>query len=638
MGAIWGMTLQALPDVLTGCKIFPIQPGTKDPATKHGWHEASDDPDQIAAWQKVNPDFNWAVATGLSGLFVIDVDPNGLDYWTKLLERDPAIKQAVDVAYQVRTPRGGLHVYFKGEGPSTASRIADGIDTRGGIRRDGKIVSGGYVLLPGSRTSAGSYSALPGGEIRSLPAVVSGIIPARQKTDTLGLARNPEHDQPRNVTWAIDLLQGYVSSGRVSVEGRGGNNVAFQVAASILDKAISPAMCFDLLWEHWNPHCTPSWDDWELEGLIRNAAAYGEDASSGVKGFLANSDAFANFAGMDVAELTEARAERSDRNRLMWLHEYADNVGNPEWLIPGVLPAQGTGMIYGDSGSYKSFVALDMALCLSYGIAGQWGAPPVKNDVMFFAGEGPIATAKKRWPAWREHNNIAKINDHRMIFKDRVPFYSNTQEWEDIKEDLGNLKAKPSLIIIDTMSRLITGMDENSTKDATLITNFLEQLARYYECFVLCVHHTGKDQSKGARGSSVFFANLDVAISTRKVQNGMEFRVKKQKDADVDDATRYFQVKESADSIVLQQTSNALPEISKSNGTSRYDWATIEGMVRVLTDMGGTASHGVVAQTIAGAHGLDVALVKRVLMQEKDLAWLRPISGQWIVPKTEYDL
>ena len=229
-----------LPDQLKGCKVFPCVPGGKEPATKEGWHIATDDPAQIAEWSRINPDFNWAVATGPSGLFVIDVDPNGLDWWAKLLERDEAIREAVAKAYQVRTPRGGLHVYFKGEGPSTASRIADGIDTRGGINRDGRIVSGGYVLLPGSRTSAGTYSILPGGTINPLPSVLSAIIPERKKTDTLGLTKNPDGDQPRNINWALDLIRNYVTSGHVSVQGRGGNNLAFQVAASILDKAISP--------------------------------------------------------------------------------------------------------------------------------------------------------------------------------------------------------------------------------------------------------------------------------------------------------------------------------------------------------------------------------------------------------------
>lgn len=623
-----------LPEILRGCKVFPCVPGGKEPATKAGWHIATDDPAQIAEWQRVNPDFNWAIATGPSGLFVIDVDPNGLDWWGKLLERDPAIREAVERAYQVRTPRGGLHVYFRGEGPSTASRIADGIDTRGGIHRDGKIVSGGYVLLPGSKTANGAYSELPGGAINPLPSAISTIIPERKKTDTLGLEKNPDADQPRNVAWAVDLLKNYVATGRVAVQGRGGNNLTFQVACSILDKAISPGMCFDLMWEHWNPHCVPAWDDWEIETIIRNAANYGEDTEGGVKGFQANADAFSNFVGQEFEP--PAPVDRG-RDKIQFIHTYADNVQDPTWLIPNVLPAAGIGMIYGESGSYKSFLALDMALCLAFGIPGQWGAPPVKNDVLFLAGEGPVATAKKRWPAWMEWQDIEFRNDHRFLIKDRVPFYTDSDAWEHVKADLAELNAKPSLIIIDTLTRLITGLDENSAKDASMITNFMEQLARYYECFVLAIHHTGKDQNKGARGSSAFYANMDTVISTKLKVGGTEFRVRKQKDADVSDEISYFAVKEMGPSIVLERSAALADATPKSNG-SRYSWASVEEVVRVLEGLGGETSEQVLVMEIAGTHGIDKDLVRKQLAKNEALTFLKPTKGKWAIPKREYDL
>lgn len=627
-------SLLELPDILQGCKVFPCVPGGKEPATKEGWHIASNDPAQIAEWQQVNPDFNWAIATGLSGLFVIDVDPNGLDWWAKLLERDPAIREAVAGAYQVRTPRGGLHVYFKGEGPSTASRIADGIDTRGGINRDGKIVSGGYVLLPGSRTVAGTYSALPGGSINPLPAAVAGIVPERKKTDTLGLDKNPDADQPRNVQWALDLIKSYVEGGRVSIEGRGGNNTAFQVAASILDKAISPGMCFELLWEHWNPHCSPSWDDWELEQIIRNAANYGEDTERGAKGFQANADAFAAFEGRQFEPPTAA--ERG-RDRIQFLHVYADHVQDPTWLIPNVLPAHGVGMMYGESGSYKSFVTLDMALSLAYGVPGQWNAPPVQNDVLFLAGEGPVATAKKRWPAWLEWRGIAARENHRFMIKDRVPLYTDAAGWENVKADLAELGAKPSLIVIDTLSRLLTGLDENSAKDATMVTNFMEQLARYYECFVLAVHHTGKDQSKGARGSSAFHANMDTVLSTKLKIGGTEFRVRKQKDADVSDEISFFAVKEVGASIVLER--GEMPaEMSPIKGKPKHAWASAEEVVKTLKSLNGQTSESVLCSEIAGNLGIDADLVRRQLNANEELAWLRPSKGLWAIPEREFDL
>lgn len=629
-----------LPEFLRDAPIFPVIAGTKDPATKHGWKNASNDPAQIAEWQKMLPGCNWAVATGMAGLFVFDVDPDGLDWWSKLLERDPAIKAAVERAFTVRTPKGGLHVYFRGSGPSTASRIAKGIDTRGGITRNGELISGGYVVLPGSRTKAGpgrvdgNYEAFPGGAIEPLPDFMQSIVPERARTDTLGLEKNPDADKPRNIAWAKDLLNGYVQSGRVAVQGSGGNNLTFQVAASILDKAISPGMCFDLMWELWNPHNSPAWDDFELEGIIRNAANYGEDTSGGVKGFQANEDAFANFAGK---EFEPPMPEPRGRDKILPLHDYADNVRDPSWLIPNMIPAQGTGMIYGESGSYKSFIALDMALCLAFGIAGQWGAPPVKNDVLFLAGEGPVATGKKRWPAWMEWQEIEFRNDHRFFIKDRVPFFTDTQAWEEVKADLAELKAKPALIVIDTMTRLLTGLDENSAKDASMITNFMEQLSRYYECFVLAIHHTGKDQNKGARGSSAFYANMDAVISTKLRQGGTELRVRKQKDADVSDEISYFEIKEMSASIVLERTAS-LPQVEQRAGKPRYAWASAEEVVRTLEGMGGTASNATLAQEIAGRHGIDFELVKKQLFNNADLAWLRPDKNLWAIPKQEYDL
>lgn len=628
-----GAVVLNLPDILQGLPVFPIIPGGKLPATPNGWKDATTDQAQIDEWIRINPDFNWAVACGPAGLLVYDIDPAGLDWWQKLLERDTAVRNPVERAFQVRTPRGGMHVYFRGEGPSTASRIAEGIDTRGGIKRNGEIISGGYVLLPGSKTDQGHYSALPGGEILPLPPALAAIIPARAKTDTLGLAKNPDADQPRNVQWAKDLLNNYVASGRVSVQGQGGNNLAFQVAASILDKAISPGMCFDLMWEIWNPHCSPVWDDFELEQIIKNAAEYGEDTTGGVKGFQANVDAFASFQGQEF----EPPMPPERRDRIHFLHEYADNVQDPTWLIPGLLPAHGIGMLYGESGSYKSFLALDMALSLAFGIPGQWGAPPVKNDVLFLAGEGPVATAKKRWPAWMEWQNIEFRSDHRFFIGSEVPLYTDSAAWENVKKDLAELKAKPALIVIDTMTRLITGLDENSAKDASMVTKFMEQLARYYECFVLAIHHTGKDQNKGARGSSAFYANVDTVISTKLKQGGTELRVRKQKDADVSEELKYFAVKEVGSSIVLART-EMLHDANPKKQTSRYAWASVEEVVRVLQGLGGETSDGVLCMEIAGTHAIAKDLVHKQLQLNDDLTFLRPEKGKWKIPNREFDL
>lgn len=619
-------------------------PGWKDPLTQHGWYDASSDPAQIAEWQRQYPGCNWGIPTGLSGYLVFDIDPDGLLWWKELLIANPAIRRAVDATFQVRTPRGGLHIYFVGEGPNSASRIAPGVDTRGGMWIDGKLKSGGYVVAPGSHTvagvhpktgkvqSEGDYTVAQNLPVQPLPDELKAILPERAKGEVHGLEKNPDLDQPRNVAWAIDLLKGYVTSGRVSKQGQGGNDLAFRVVASILDKAISPGTAYELLLEHWNEHCQPPWEDWELERIVRNAAEYSEQGKTGAKGMQSNADAFAGFAlpenAPDTSQPTLVR-----RDRVRWIDDYASSVQDPEWLIPGLIPATGVGVMYGDTGTYKSFIALDIAATLAHGIAGQWGAAPAVHDVLFLAGEMPVGTARLRYPAWQAwHDQIGVPN--RLAILPRVPYLHNKEAWDGIKLDMDDLAMRPSLIVIDTLSRLMTGMDENATKEAVMTVSWLEDLARYYECFVLCVHHTGKDKTKGARGSSALIQNPDMALSLRKQDGGTSITVKKQKDVDVPDKPLHLAVRDSGKSIILERVED-LNEPAMAGGV-KNDWVTPAAITELLLK-NGRVNSATMAKILASHVGCDINIVRRVLRTDKNLDWFR--SGDfWEIPQMEYEL
>lgn len=612
--------------------MFPVEPGGKLPALSYGWQtRATDDAAQLVEWDRGMAGLNWGIPAGPNGLFIIDVDPAGLATWQEIQSKIPELKAAVDRAFTVQTPRGGFHYYFRGEGPTTAAAIAKGIDTRGGYvdPTTGKLKSIGYVVAPGSKTDVGEYVAL-GGTIEPIGAAVLQIMPEKKSGTVVGLERTPNLDQPRNEQWAKDLIANYVTEGRVSVEGHGGNDTAFRVAASILDKAISPARCFELLDELWNPHCSPPWEDWELETIVGNAARYGEDTGDGSKGFVDNASAFEKFAS-EFPSVTEAPAAPSRKDHIQWIDDFAANARDPEWLLPGVLPAHGTGMLYGASGSYKSFLALDMACCLAHGHCGQWGAPPVANDVIYFAGEAPIGTAKQRRPAWLEWQGVT--SSHRLAIFPRVPFMGDVDGWAGVKLDIEELGIKPRLIVLDTLTRLLTGFDENSTKDASMATGFMEDLARFYECFVLAIHHTGKDESKGARGSSAFFANMDTVLSTQKKFGGTEFRVRKHKDADAPDAAQYFKTKEVGKSLVLERTE---APVEAQGASAKISWSDPSEISAILAKNGGRLSHSILAQTIHSDLGVDKKKVSNELRGRQDIQWLRD-GDFWRLPATEQE-
>ena len=135
-----------------GWFVFPCQPGRKTPATRHGYLDASTDPDQVIEWFDGHPERNLAVATGAPGPDVLDIDqrgPAGSGFPALARLRTPGLLEGA--AATVRTPGGGLHVYFEGSNQRTGHLPASHLDF---------LAVGGYALLPPSRVGGKPYQHL----------------------------------------------------------------------------------------------------------------------------------------------------------------------------------------------------------------------------------------------------------------------------------------------------------------------------------------------------------------------------------------------------------------------------------------------------------------------------------------------
>lgn len=634
-----------LPEQLAGVKVFPCQPGDKLPALDYGWQtRATNDPAQLAQWDAGMPNLNWGVAAGPSGLFVFDIDPAGFTKWEEIQNAVPGLREAIAAAFTVRTPRGGYHYYFRGQGPTTVNSIAPGIDTRGGYidEKSGKLKSVGYVVAPGSKTVAGpktvdgEYTAL-GGQILPMPAPVLQVVPERKRGVVVGLDKDVAKDNPRNIQTARDLLGKYVADGRVSIEGAGGDNTCYQVVASILDKGISPGTAFELLEEMWNPHCSPPWEEWELEKKILNALEYGEETNSGAKGFQDNATAFESFAGQDFG--SDPAPEKRSRFKPMLLSEARRDVRPASWLVPGMIPSHGVGILYGLSGSYKTFVALDWALSLAHGVSGQWGTPPVKHKVLFLAGESAYDLQEKRVNSWCEWQGVDP-NDGQFVIVRGVPGADDKEGWEEIRQGLAELDWRPEFIAIDTLTRLMTGFDENSNNDAKRVLKLCEELSEHYGAFVLTTGHTGKDEGRGLRGAQVFVDNSDAVIYAKVTSAGTSLKVKKLKEVDIPAEPFYLEKTVFGDSIVLVRTNEAPAEKPKT-GAPKTSWSDYDEIVARITKAGGKIGHIVLSQDIASDLGLEKPKVSRELKSRLELKDL--MDGDfWVLPegkpKLEFDL
>jgi Bifunctional DNA primase/polymerase, N-terminal len=148
---------QALAYAARSWPVFPCQPGTKIPGTRHGYLDATTSTRQITTWFTRQPDRNLAIATGAPGPDVLDIDdhgPAGNGFAALARLRDTGILDGA--AAYVRTPSGGLHAYFTGSHQRSAHLPASHLDFRS---------AGGYVLAPPSAVAGRPYQLLrePGG-------------------------------------------------------------------------------------------------------------------------------------------------------------------------------------------------------------------------------------------------------------------------------------------------------------------------------------------------------------------------------------------------------------------------------------------------------------------------------------------
>jgi Bifunctional DNA primase/polymerase, N-terminal len=199
---------QALTCAERGWPVFPCQPGRKTPAAPHGYLDATTDPARIRAWFARRPELNLAVATGAPGPDVLDIDNRGeAGDGFPALARLTAAGLLDSSTGTVRTPSGGLHLYFSGSAQRSGHLPACHIDF---------LSNGGYVLTPPSQISGLPYQHATGlathGDPMDWPAVLRLLDLAREHQRP---APGPAADQPIEALtrWLAAQREGNRNSG-----------------------------------------------------------------------------------------------------------------------------------------------------------------------------------------------------------------------------------------------------------------------------------------------------------------------------------------------------------------------------------------------------------------------------------------
>jgi hypothetical protein len=236
-----------------GLFIFPILEGTKDqPLIKQWGIRASCDAAQITEWWTRWPQANIGLACMMSGIAVIDSDvPDGETMLQYLADFEGKILSPTKMA---RSPRGGIHRFYRGRIATTAGKIGKNVDTRGVGSGNG-----GYVLLAPSRTKDGSYKWIEKAPMAEIdPWIVKACGDAPMIGDNSQVPA-VEQDTPDLIAHAIYYLK---NDAKPSIQFQNGEYRLLMTAAMLKDIGISQETAIELLAEYYNipGKCEPLWE------------------------------------------------------------------------------------------------------------------------------------------------------------------------------------------------------------------------------------------------------------------------------------------------------------------------------------------------------------------------------------------
>lgn len=193
-----------------------------------------------------------------------------------------------------------------------------------------------------------------------------------------------------------------------------------------------------------------------------------------------------------------------------------------DWVIEGILPNHGITILGGDSGSYKTFLALHIGICICHGLKVFNNFKTKKGKVLYVDEENCLSIMQRRL-FQLFNNDTLELEDIGFLFYKGVKL-ENNDLWKRRLDEL-IMKFQPRAIIIDSLVRTLTG-NENDVTDVRKVFDTLKEFKHKYDVAFLLLHHTRKrtgyySNKDDLRGSGDFSAFADVVCMINKHEEGL---------------------------------------------------------------------------------------------------------------------
>lgn len=208
-------------------------------------------------------------------------------------------------------------------------------------------------------------------------------------------------------------------------------------------------------------------------------------------------------ASTALRNIGDARKLKSKRMPMVGLADLIARVETRRYLVKGVVPAESIGVMFGGSGSFKSFIALDAGLHVAHGLP--WlGRRTAQGSVIYLAAEGGDELGQ-RADAWHRARRLRPAAPFHVV---PVAMDLLRDAWRVVEAAQAN-GVTPALVIVDTLSQTFGGEENSAPEVAAYMRELGARFRDLWRCAVMVIHHSGHTATERPRGSSAIQANTD---------------------------------------------------------------------------------------------------------------------------------
>lgn len=187
-------------------------------------------------------------------------------------------------------------------------------------------------------------------------------------------------------------------------------------------------------------------------------------------------------------------------------------------FLEGILIEGSMIVIYGESGSGKTFFATDLGLHVATGML--WRGRMIEpGGVIYCALEGAHGI-NNRIVAFRQYYGLDGVEVPFAIVPVTVDMRSAKGDVDRLIQTIRRMRTETGvpvrLVVIDTLSRAMAGGNENSSEDMGALVANTDKVRQATGVAIAYVHHSGKDAARGARGHSLLRAATDTEIEVSR--------------------------------------------------------------------------------------------------------------------------